>query len=63
MVLTVEAVLISSPLKSIWPTSVPQNRREVSCRVTYDSATVNISVFIEQNNKNKQQNFINKKIK
>ena len=39
MVLTVEAVLISSPLKSIWPTSVSQNRPEVSCRVTYDSAT------------------------
>ena len=50
MVLTVEAVLTSSPLKNIWPTSVSQNRREVSCRITYESATVNISVFIEQRN-------------
>ena len=47
-VLTVEAVLISSPLKNIWPTSVSQNRREVSCRITYDWATVNISAFTEQ---------------
>ena len=65
MVLTVKAVLwlISSLLKNIWPTSVSQNRREVSknsCSLrfsafmreknTYDSAAVNISVFIEQRN-------------
>ena len=54
MVLTVKP--ISSHLQKIWPTSVSQNRREVSCslrfpafmrRINYDSATVNISVFIE----------------
>ena len=64
MVFTVKAVLwlISSLLKNIWPTSVSQNRREVSknsCSLRFsafmreknhDSAAVNISVFIEQRN-------------
>ena len=41
--------------RTLWPTSVLQNRRELSCsvymrRINYDSATVNISVFIEKRN-------------
>ena len=51
-----------SHLKNIWPTSVSQNRREVSCSLRflvftwgesifyYNSATVNISILIEQRN-------------
>ena len=48
MVLTVKAVLwlISSPLKNIWPTSVSQNRREVS----KNSCSLRFSAFMHEKN-------------